>query len=320
MVAPLKVGKSIVFVQRFSRKVREMSYNFYVQGYASPNRTKFSEHITFPGVVQMALTREPFEIVWCVLANGQLAAMTHEEEDGQIITGWHRHYIAGGSVESIAVIPSSDGTFDQLWMTVARRINGQTIRTIETMQPYFDQFSNILTAWFVDGGMQYSNGVPFTVVPGLSYLQGATVFAHGDGCYMGSFTVSAAGTITLPYPVTLVTVGFGYTSSAQLLRSDSGSADGTAIGKLRRVHRTSVLLANTLGLAMGSSSSPTQQPIDFRTDSDKTTTPIPPFNGIKEQTIDCDYDYDAMVSFSQGDTNPGTILAVMPKMDTQDAE
>ena len=43
-----------------------------------------------------------------------------------------------GFVESIAVIPSPDGTTDDLWMIVRRTIDGATKRYVEYLAPPFE--------------------------------------------------------------------------------------------------------------------------------------------------------------------------------------
>ena len=56
---------------------------------------------------------------------------------------------------------------------------------------------------------------PISVVSGLSYLAGLTVTGLADGFPIPPQVVSAAGTITLPYPATDIKVGLGFTAQIQ---------------------------------------------------------------------------------------------------------
>ena len=167
-VAPVQVGKATLFVQRAGKKVRELSYAYEVDGFRAPDLTILANTVTGTGLVELAYQKEPQPIVWGVRSDGQLAALTYEREADELRAGWHRHVLGGVSstagaaalVESAAVIPSADGTRDELWLVVNRRINGATERYIEYMTQLF-QDQDQQDAFFVDSGLTYD--VPKTV-------------------------------------------------------------------------------------------------------------------------------------------------------------
>ena len=103
-VKPVTVGQTVLFLQRAERKVREFAYNFEQDIYLAPDMNLLAGHITKSGIIDMAYQQEPDSILWCVLRNGTLAAMTYQRD--QEVVGWHRH-ITDGEVESVATIPSS---------------------------------------------------------------------------------------------------------------------------------------------------------------------------------------------------------------------
>jgi hypothetical protein len=159
------------------------------------------------------------------------------------------------------------------------------------------------------------------VVP-VPQLVGCTVGVFTDGYTQANKVVSNAGTITLDEPATYsIRVGLPYNSDGQMLRLDSGSADGTSIGKVRRFDRVSLLLAQTgPGLQVGTDFEHLQE-MDFRTDSDDMDTAVPLFTGLRPvQEIDDDYSYEGTFCFRQSNMLPATLLAVMPRMDTSDDE
>lgn len=126
-VAPARVGNAILFVQPSGRRVQNIQYSFNVNGYDTVDMTVLAEHIANGQIIQFAYAQEPHSMVWAACKNGKLICLTFMAE--QEVMGWHGHSIA--AVESVAVIPDSTGTFDQLWMIVNRTINGVTRRYVE---------------------------------------------------------------------------------------------------------------------------------------------------------------------------------------------
>ena len=81
-------GNATLFLQRAKRKVRELAYNFDVDGYLAPDMTILAEHISEGGIVQMAYQQEPNSILWMVRNDGQLIGFTYQRD--QQVTAWHR--------------------------------------------------------------------------------------------------------------------------------------------------------------------------------------------------------------------------------------
>ena len=100
----IAVGNATLFLQRAKRKIRELAYNFDVDGYVAPDLTILAEHITESGITQMAYQEEPNSIVWCVRADGQLLGFTYQRE--QQVTAWHRHILGGAFGSGNAVVES----------------------------------------------------------------------------------------------------------------------------------------------------------------------------------------------------------------------
>ena len=89
----VSVGNVTLFLQRARRKVRELAYNFDVDGYLAPDMTILSEHITEGGVSQLAYQQEPNQIIWGVRGDGELIGLTYQRE--QEVLAWHRHIFGG---------------------------------------------------------------------------------------------------------------------------------------------------------------------------------------------------------------------------------
>lgn len=134
-VAPLNVGNLLLFNQRAGRKVRELVFSFDVDGYLAPDITLLAEHVSASGIVDMAYQQEEDTIIWACTADGALIGCTYLRD--QNVIAWHRHPIGGelAVVESVAVIPSADSLRDELWISLKKRVNGSTVRTIEYLDP-----------------------------------------------------------------------------------------------------------------------------------------------------------------------------------------
>lgn len=189
-IQALKCGRATLYVQRSGKKLRELSYNFYVDGFESTDMTILSQHITGEGLIQLAYQQEPLSTIWAVRADGALLSMTYERDSQSVKAGWARHVVGGVSdsagsdaiVESVATIPSSDGTHDEVWIVVKRWINGATARSVERFAPEFDELSEQQDALFLDSALTYD--VPITMVDatvaGAHPITISTAFtAHG---------------------------------------------------------------------------------------------------------------------------------------------
>src|SRR6056300_613113 len=158
-VDALAVGNATLFLQRAKRKLRELAYNFDVDGYIAPDLTILAEHISEGGFKQLSYQQEPNQIIWCVRNDGQLVGLTYQRE--QQVVSWHRH-IFGGSFgsgnavcESAATIPTDDSEY-QSWVIVKRTINGTTKRYVEYIHNYDFDEADDTSFNFLDSQLNYS--------------------------------------------------------------------------------------------------------------------------------------------------------------------
>jgi hypothetical protein len=148
-IPPIIFNSSTLFVQRAGKKLREMRYSFATNNYQSIDLTVLSQHITQGQIVDMDFQQEPNNIVWCVLATGQLVGLVYCREQDTV--GWHEHIIGPGlNVEAVACIPTPDGTADELWCIVSLTVNGSPVRYICYMDQGYLQGQNPNLAVYLD--------------------------------------------------------------------------------------------------------------------------------------------------------------------------
>ena len=341
-IQPIKAGAAIVFVESGKRRVRETMYQYADNILSALDMTVLAEHITKgdydpadsdaglstvarSGIVELAYQRKPIPVIWAVREDGVLLGNTYSKDEK--VTGWHRHVMGGWSnvghtavaeVESCCVIPSSDETYDQLWLIVKRYINGRTVRYNEFMLMPWEQGNAREDAFYVDCGLTY-DGSPATTITGLYHLAGETVQLLVDGATHPDVTVSSTGSITLNHAASVVHVGYSYNSDGQCFRFDVGAEDGTAQGKTQRMHKVIFRLYESLGLSVGPSFDALDA-LPFRSAADPMGSPPPLFTGDKDDfTWPGDYSTENYVCWRFSTTQPGEILAIMPRIQTQDA-
>ena len=315
----VQVADVTLFAQRGARKVREFRYigEVDVAGYAAPDITILSEHLTEGGIQEFAYQQEPESIVWARRTDGTLLGLTYRREEE--IVAWHKHIIGGSFgggqavVESIITLPTDSGE-DELYMIVKRTINSVTKRYVEVLKT-FDFGSDTTAAFFVDSGLAYSGSATSTL-SGLYHLEGQTLSILANGATHADETVSGGG-VTLDFSVTSGALGFGYTSEMQTMRLESGSQDGTSQGKPKRIHDITVRFHETVGAEVGTESGNADR-IFFRDSSMNMDQAVPLFTGDKEIEFDGGFVDGDRIYVRQSQPLPMTVLALYPRMNTFD--
>ncbi len=319
-IRPRRVGSAVLFVQRSGRKIRELVYSFEVDGFVAKDLSLLAEHLfrqtTSDYIVDVAYQAEPDSIYWIVTNAGKLIGMTYLKE--QDVVGFFQCPIAGGGstdavVESVAVIPTADGTEDQLWASVKRTVNGGTVRYVEFIENPFNPSDedDKDDMYFVDCGLTYDSTATNTI-SGLFHLEGESVQVVGDGSVRNSATVTLGKITVTGAAASTVHVGKQFKSDIKTLPIEGGGAAGTAQGKVKRTHRVLVRMLNSLGLKYGKDFD-NLTPLEFRqTDTPMDDSP-PLFTGDKPMSLESSYQKFDTYCLRQDQPYPSTILALMPE-------
>ena len=314
----IAVGNATLFLQRAKRKIRELAYNFDVDGYVAPDLTILAEHITESGITQMAYQEEPNSIIWCVRTDGQLLGFTYQRE--QQVTAWHRH-IFGGSFgsgnavcESVEVLPTDDSEY-QVWVIVKRTINGVTKRYVEYLHNFDFDETDDTSFNYLDSQLAY-NGSATTTISGLDHLEGEEVSVLADGATHPNKTVSS-GAITLDRSSTKVKVGLPYVSLLQTMRIDAGSQNGTSQSKTKRIYEITARLYESIGIEIGPDLDNMER-IPFRSSANPMDSGVNVFTGDKDIEFRGNYETDGFIFVRQNQPLPLTVLSLYPRLVTND--
>lgn len=247
---PISVSGQILFVHKNLRRIIAQAVDPQSGKFRSDALTSIARHILGPGCEQVAYQEEPIPIVWARLSNGALAGMTFAPSE-QVI-GWHSHTVAaGGFVENIEVMPTDDGSSEDLYLIVRRTIQGVDRRFLEVMQqPFVDMDGSdrpLADAWHQFCAIRYQ-GEATTTISGLAHLEGEAVTAWTELGAVSDLVVTS-GSVELPRAVTSAIVGLDATAEQVFETLDLvvGQPDGGDEGRLRTHRRTGIRLFDTAG-------------------------------------------------------------------------
>ncbi|MES2241872.1 MAG: hypothetical protein V4639_03275 [Pseudomonadota bacterium] len=297
-VRPVKIGNEILFVQRAGRKIRACGYRYDIDGFDSPDRTVFSEHITESGIVDMCFQQEPDAQLTCVRADGQMAVAAYDTE--QEVNAWGR-WTTQGLYEYCAAMPTA--TSEQTWSIVQRTIDGNVKRYIE----YFDPTLK------TDCAMTATDGTAKTTWTGFGHLEGKTVKVLADGIYQGEQVVTG-GQIVLTRTANAVEVGLGYTPLMTLKNPEVGNIAGTSQGASISVGNVVVRVLDTVGIVVNN-----RITTDFRRMNAELLDRPPEVGSgdLREVTLSDDL-YKNELTISQPEPVAFHILAVIRKCTVND--
>lgn len=314
-VQPAKVGVETLFVSRSGRKLFSLVNQSDVGAYVATDLLELAEHLTLNStIVRIAWAKNPASQLWVLRGDGVLISMTYRRE--QQVYAWAKHPM-DGFVESVSVIPSPDGTTDDLWMIVRRTIDGVTRRYVEYLAPPFEPTHphDKDLMGYVDSALRYA-GPAASALSGLFHLEGQTVKVVADGALHPDRVVTG-GKITLENPATNVWAGLAYTSRLRTLRLDAPSMGG-AQGKTKRVPRLTVRVHLGIGGLAGPGNENLMEELVRREQGDPMDASPPIRSGDFDVFLASDFDVDGRVAFVQSEPMPLDVLSIMPVMSVVD--
>lgn len=206
-VLPVQTPMAICFVNRSGRKVIEYVSDVYSGKFTGTNLSLTNKKLAFKGIKQIAYVTELAPVIWAIDVEGNLFGCTYKRESPfgtqpANFSGWHRHDLGSGrKVTSIQAGPSVNGTLDAITLVT---VDDDGVYFVETLANLFDEDDILLNANFLDESdvPGYAQIVGDNVrLYGYYYLagqSGISVFAAGLDLG-GNFTVSARGTVDVPF-------------------------------------------------------------------------------------------------------------------------
>lgn len=311
-VGAVMIDHKGLFVQRSGLRVYEMDFTTKTYDYGSIDMTTLVPEVCSPGVVSMAVQRQPDTRLHCVLSDGTVAILIYDTAENVIC--WLK-FETDGAVEDAVVLPGQDE--DQVHYLVRRTVDGNTVRYFERWAKENECQGGNLNKQ-ADSFVSYT-GSAVSTISGLDHLEGESVVVWADGKDLGTATVSG-GSVSLPVTVQNAVVGLAYTAKRKTTKLAYGAALGTALTMRKRISAIGLILSNThyQGLQYGS---------DFDHLDD---LPLVEFGAeTSDDTVWEQFDRDTFTFSGTWDTDsrlclqaqaprPCTILAAVISMDTND--
>lgn len=310
-VGAIRINETVIFNQQNRKRLFEIAYRFDENGFRSRETMIFSPHLLRGRVKEMAYQQEPYNLIWYIDDAGKLFSVTYRAD--QEVRAPAQQPIAGVNAKVLSIASIIGDGQNELWLLVERTINGTTKRYVEYLSyEYVPADANDkATAVHVDSSLEYV-GAATTTISGLDHLNGQTV-SIWDGATHPDVVVSNSGSITLQRPMTKAQVGLNFISVIHTVPIENGVADGSSLGKKKRINEVPVQFNNTLGGKLGPDAAHLE-PILFRNPNDPMDNSPPLFSGIKHVYYPSGWEEQPAVYITQDQPGPMTILSMAPRL------
>ncbi len=267
-VAAVELDEGGIYVQRGGIRVFSIETNpNSIGSYQSVHLSAIVPEIGSPGIIRMAVQRQPDTRLHCIRSDGTVAILVFDRnenvncwleiETGQTVDG------VTAFIEDAVVLPSQQGEKeDRVYYVVRRTINGSTVRYLERWATEADCVGGQSN---LQGDSYVSLTSPGTTPP-AAHLEGKSVVVWADGADVGT-AVDADGVRTQTYSIvggvlspalatapTTVMIGLPYSAPWQSGKLSEIPANmGTPLTQRKKIDHLGVILADThtLGLQYG---------------------------------------------------------------------
>jgi len=323
---PLIIGSAILHEQRLGSHVREIAYNWEIDGYAGNDLSLLApELVEGHKIVQWAYQQSPGSNIWIVRDDGILLCLTYMRE--QNIYAWSKHTTKGRVISVCVLCGESE---DILWLVVARQVNGQEKYFLERMHLRLQEDEDVTDSFYVDSGVVITNSNQATTVCGACHLIGENVSVLNVGSPEGEQTVGENGSIELQYAAEgKVVVGLPYDSviSPLPVETDTQQA-GSTTGMHRAYGKTTIRFHRSLGGQYAATKQGDLGREDFWEDAEYYDIPYLPeywgepcklFTGDIDVTLPSGQDTDTSVILKQSQPLPFRVTSITTNVDFGEA-
>lgn len=258
-VAGVQVDTNGLFVQRgdpdsnneSGTRLIEMAYQgtYAPVDYTSKDLSLLAPEVVQVGILKIAVQRKIDTRIHCVLADGTVAVLVYDPVEN--VKAWIP-IKTDGLIEDVVILPGA--IEDKVYYSVARVINGATVRYLEK--------------WALEsecvGGNLNKQGDSFSIIANVSpstaisvpHLAGKQVVVWADGIDVGTqtvngvrsqiYTLDASGNATLAAPALNVMVGLYYEALFRSTKLAYAAQEGAqALTHAKSIGRLGVIIANT---------------------------------------------------------------------------
>jgi hypothetical protein len=177
-VEAVAIDNDGIFVQRGGTRVFTLNLSAETYDYSSGQLSSLVPEIGQPGIVRMAVQRQPDTRVHFVRSDGTVAVLIFEKDEN--VTCWVE-VETDGLIEDVVVLPGDEGDEeDHVYYVVKRTIGGAAVRYLERWATEAESIGDTTTL-LADSYVTFTNGAPSATISGLTHLEGESVVVWADG-------------------------------------------------------------------------------------------------------------------------------------------
>lgn len=235
-VEAVEVDDNGVYVQRGGTRLFELAVSSESLDYVSTHLTAICPGIGKPGIVRLAVQRQPDTRIHCVKSDGTVVLLVFDKVESVTCFSTIDSTGADGFIEDVHVLPGDEGEDeDHVYYVVKRTIDGSTKRYFERWAFQEDclgdqdDICNLADSYKTFGAVG-------NTITGADHLEGEDVVVWADGRDLGVFTVNG-GEIDLGDEVVTVGGTYGLYYKARWKSGKLGQLQ-SQIGLALKAHKT----------------------------------------------------------------------------------
>lgn len=302
-----KIGEYVYYPQRQGEKLMEFKYSWENEGYIVDEISLINEDVLESGIKEMSLQEAEDNILYSVLNNGRIAALTRVvSQDVSALSPLE----TDGEFVSVASIYNPNQFWDDTYVIVRREINGVTKQYIERFSK--PRKTELKSGIFCDSAVFYESEEGLTELTGLEHIEGKTVQILRDGSVEPEQIVTD-GKITLLKTGYEVVVGLKYKSEISPMPYNAASSSfGSSQGMYKRPIYADIKLLDTMGIKIEGEN--IDEPVFVRDYTVTMGSPNPLKSGDVRVSIPKGVEKDSTIKIVQDNPLPMNILSITTKL------
>lgn len=240
-IQPVMVDDTVIFVEKFGRRLRRIFYDASQSGFATSDLTVMAENVTLGGISSLAVQKGPETVIWCKVENTdeEMACLTYQADQNvyawSTVKGFLRY-------ESVACVQGPTG--HEVWQIglfgnlspprIIQRVDINTLNRQVTTTPF---------AVHLDCAKVYQ-GSAVTSIALPTFMVGEQVTVK----YNNGVVETKEGTNPLAVTLTgYAQIGFLIESVFTSMRLDYALRDGTSQGRAIRIDSATARVIKSQG-------------------------------------------------------------------------
>lgn len=337
----VRIDNRALYVDRSTIRLYEIFYDLEQNDYSVRELTSLNPEVLRPGVISMAVQRQPDTRIHCVLSDGTVAILSYEPD--QELMAWSKFETAG-LVEYVQVLPGV--IEDRVYYHTNRTINGVTKRFVEKWAREDKAVGDTGLTVIHDCSVSFTNDTGRdSSIGGFAHLVGEDIICWandtggefdrgkdlspdtGDGMARTKYYVNKAsdtgdtGKIGISEEVKHLVGGLEYISNYRTSKLAYAAEAGTALTQVKRVDKIGFIVANTHNNAIYiGSDTGNLDPLPRVLDNGAAVDDNQIFGALDETAMvfPGEWDTDSRVHIKAKSGRPATVLAMVPTVQTNE--